>query len=61
MKQQTYDLFKLVERRAPSPMDAYAYTAGFMSSFLSHLEREVPGVADAIAKEVKRLQQKEVQ
>jgi len=56
MKQQTYDLFKLVEKRAPSPVDAYAYTAGFISSFLSHLEREVPGVHDAIQKEVLRLE-----
>jgi hypothetical protein len=56
MKQQTYDLFKLVEKRAPSPQDAYPYTAGFMSSFLSHLERQVPGVADAIAQEIDRLQ-----
>jgi len=55
MKQQTYDLFKLVEKRAPSSVDAYPYTAGFMSSFLSHLERQVPGVAEAIAKEVERL------
>ena len=55
MKQQTYDLFKLVEKRAPSPEDHYAYSTGFMSSFLSHLERQVPGVADAIAQEIDRL------
>jgi hypothetical protein len=55
MKQQTYDLFKLVEKRAPSSVDVYPYTTGFMSSFLSHLERQVPGVAEAIAKEVERL------
>ena len=56
MKQQTYDLFKLVEKRAPTPDSIYAYTTGFMSSFLSHLERNVPGVTEAIAKEIERLQ-----
>jgi hypothetical protein len=58
MKQQTYDLFKLVEKRAPSPEDHYAYSTGFMSSFLSHLERQVPGVAEAIAKEIERLEKR---
>jgi len=56
MKQKTHDLVKLAEKRSLVPEQPHPYVAGFLTAFLGHLEREVPGVHDAILKEVTRLE-----
>lgn len=56
MKQKTYDLVKLAEKHSLVPEQPHPYVAGFLQAFVSHLERTVPGVEDAIAKEIQRLE-----
>jgi hypothetical protein len=56
MKQQTQTLVRLAEKRSLVPEQPHPYVAGFLTAFLAHLEREVPGVHDAIQKEVVRLE-----
>lgn len=56
MKQQTQTLVRLAEKRSLVPEQPHPYVVGFLTAFLGHLEREVPGVHDAIQKEVLRLE-----
>ncbi len=56
MNQKTYNLVKLAEKRSLVPEQPQPYVAGFLTAFLGHLEREVPGVHDAIQKEITRLE-----
>ena len=56
MKQQTQTLIRLAEKRSLTPDQPHPYVAGFLTAFLAHLEREVPGVHDAIQKEISRLE-----
>jgi len=56
MKQQTQTLVRLAEKHSLVPEQPHPYVAGFLTAFLGHLEREVPGVHDAIQKEVLRLE-----
>ena len=56
MKQKTYDLVKLAEKRSLVPEQPHPYVAGFLQAFVAHLERTVPGVEEAITKEVQRLE-----
>jgi hypothetical protein len=56
MNQKTYNLVKLAEKRSLVPEQPHPYVAGFLTAFLGHLEREVPGVHEAIQKEVQRLE-----
>jgi hypothetical protein len=56
MKQKTLALVELAKKRSLVPDQPHPYVAGFLQAFLAHLEREVPGVHDAIAKEVQRLE-----
>ena len=56
MKQKTNTLVELAKKRSLVPEQPHPYVAGFLQAFLSHLERTVPGVEDAIQKEVQRLE-----
>jgi hypothetical protein len=56
MKQQTQNLVRLAEKRSLVPEMPQAFVAGFLTAFLAHLEREVPGVHEAIQKDVLRLE-----
>jgi hypothetical protein len=56
MKQKTNTLVELAKKRSLVPEQPHPYVAGFLQAFMAHLERTVPGVEDAIAKEVQRLE-----
>ena len=59
MKQKTQVLVELAKKRSLVPEQPHPYVAGFLQAFMAHLERTVPGVEDAIAKEVQRLERLE--
>ena len=56
MKQKTQALVELAKKRSLVPDQPHPYVAGFLQAFIAHLERSVPGVEDAIAKEIQRLE-----
>jgi|688.fasta_scaffold96942_9 hypothetical protein len=60
MRQQTPTLVDLAKRRSLVPEAPHPYVAGFLGAFLGHLERTVPGVEDAIRKEIARLEKEKI-
>jgi hypothetical protein len=56
MHVQTHTLVRLAEKHSLVPEQPHPYVVGFLAAFLSHLEREVPGVHEAVLKEVARLE-----
>ena len=56
MKQKTNTLVELAKKRSLVPEQPHPYVAGFLQAFVAHLERTVPGVEEAITKEVQRLE-----
>ncbi len=56
MKQKTNTLVELAKKRSLVPEQPHPYVAGFLQAFVAHLERTVPGVEDAIQKEIARLE-----
>ena len=59
MKQKTNTLVELAKKRSLVPEQPHPYVAGFLGAFMAHLERTVPGVEDAIDKEIQRLERLE--
>ncbi len=60
MQQKTPTLIELTKRRSLVPEAPHAYVAGFLGAFIAHLERTVPGVKEAIATEIQRLEREKI-
>jgi hypothetical protein len=60
MQQKTSTLIELAKRRSLVPEAPHPYVTGFLGAFLGHLERNVPGVEEAIRKEIARLEKEKI-